>query len=183
MKYCLDCRRAWPSEALICGTCRRSFGGRLCANKHLNPAGSTCCVTCGSRKLLHPARYLNLSSPICLCSWLVGILLLKLAVANFGILVGLAVSVVEAVGSFVIGLPLGQLFASLPQAAVVLGLLWLGFRRILGVNSQLVKAIERLSALCARQLPHVIRWTAKTIARAISSRPQQDKPPLRGGRQ
>lgn len=183
MKYCLDCRRAWPGESLICGTCRRSFGGRLCANKHLSPAGSSCCGTCGSRKLLHPARYLNLSTPIWLCSWLIGILMLKLVVANFGFLVGLAVSVAEAIGSFVIGLPLGRLFASLTQAVVVLGLVWLAFRRILGANSIPVKAVERLCALGARQLPHVIRWSAKTIARTVSSRSRQNLPPPRGGRE
>lgn len=183
MKYCLDCRRAWPSEALICGTCRRSFGGRLCANKHLSPAGSSCCVTCGSRILLHPARYLNLSTPIWLCSWLIGILLLKLIVANFGLLVELAVGGVEAIGSFVIGLPLGRLLASLTQTAVVLGLVWMGFRRILGATSVPVKTLEFLVTLGVRQLPNAIRWSATIVTQAVSSWSRKEGHPLGRKRQ
>lgn len=133
--------------------------------------------------MLHPARYLNLSTPIWLSSWLIGILLLKVVVANCGFLAGLAVSVVEAIGSFLIGLPLGRLFASLTQAAVVLGLVWLGFRRILGTNSIPVKALEWLFTVGVRQLPNAIRWLTVTIARAISSRSHEETPPVRGGRQ
>lgn len=173
MKYCLNCRRLWPAQAQICGSCRCSFGGRLCSSKHLSPAGSVCCVTCGSRKLLQHARYVNLSLPVILASWLVGLLLLKLLISNIGALVAFVIGGIEVVGSFLLGQSLGAFFGGIFQITVVCALIWLAFRRILGRNSFPVKAFESLLRQCARQAPHLIRWTTKMLLRAISGSQKQ----------
>jgi hypothetical protein len=57
--------------------------------------------------------------------------------------------------------------------AVVFALIWTAFRRILGQNSIPVKWFEGLLRHSARQVPHIARWTAKTILKAIASKSKQ----------
>jgi hypothetical protein len=56
MKRCNDCGRLSPEGALFCGTCRATFGVKLCPMRHLNPVGVTFCVQCGSEELTRPHR-------------------------------------------------------------------------------------------------------------------------------
>jgi hypothetical protein len=183
VKYCLECHRIWPSEALICGSCRKSFGGRLCHQHHLSPPGATCCVVCGSRKLLHPAMYWNLRVPILVGSWLAGILALKFLFGNLGTILGFLFTCLDRIGSFVIGQSLASLFGTLVQLAIVLAIIWLAFRRLLGPNSLPIRGLERIASTAIRQLPQVARWVLKAVVRAVSGRPLQTRPPLRGGRE
>lgn len=56
MRLCLSCYHLWPGDALLCGHCARSFGGRLCARHHRSPASARCCVQCGLTELTVPTR-------------------------------------------------------------------------------------------------------------------------------
>jgi hypothetical protein len=182
VKLCLDCRRAWPADALICGTCRRSFGGRLCQRNHLSPAGSTCCTTCGSRQLLRPARYLNLRLPALILSWIVGLILLKLVFANIGAFLGLVFAALGAALSFVLGQSVGLALGAQLQYVVVLALLWLAFRKILGARSLPIRGVEILVEGACRALPRVARLGWIALLRAISGAHEPQRPPMRGGR-
>ena len=53
MKLCLSCYHLSPGESVYCGTCGRSFGGRICRTKkkHLSPPSAQVCVQCGSTDL------------------------------------------------------------------------------------------------------------------------------------
>ena len=74
MRLCLSCYHMWPGDALLCGHCGRSFGGRLCARRHRSPTGARCCVQCGLTELTVPTRSLPLGwLPVLLSA---GILLL-----------------------------------------------------------------------------------------------------------
>ncbi len=168
MKYCLNCRRLWPYSAQICGACRGSFGGRLCSNKHLSPIGSTCCTICGSKKLLQAARYLDLTMPVFLASWVVGLLLIKLLISNLGAALGLALHVLGFIGSFLLGESMGIFLGSLIQLTIVCALIFLAFRKILGKDALPVKWLEGLLKYVMRQVPHVARWTVKAILKMIA---------------
>jgi len=61
MRLCLSCHRLWPRDALFCGGCARSFGGRLCSARHLSPASAHVCVQCGRDDLSEPTAFLSLS--------------------------------------------------------------------------------------------------------------------------
>lgn len=54
MRLCLFCYRLWPRDALFCGACGRSFGGRLCPARHLSPRSARVCVQCGRDELSEP---------------------------------------------------------------------------------------------------------------------------------
>jgi len=68
MKLCLSCYHLWPVEALLCGQCGRSFGGRLCARRHHSPPSSRVCVHCGLTELTAPTAYVPLG-------WVIPVLL------------------------------------------------------------------------------------------------------------
>lgn len=177
MKYCLNCRRLWPYSAQICGSCRGSFGGRLCSNKHLSPIGATCCTICGSKKLLQAARYVDLTVPVFLASWAIGLLLIKLVIANLGSILGLALQALSVVGSFLLGQSVGLFVGSLFQLAVVCGLIYLAFRKILGKDSMPVKWFESAAKWGVRQAPRVARSIATMALKAIAgSRKQKGAP-------
>lgn len=89
---------------------------------------------------------------------------------------GFAIGGIEGIGSFLLGQSLGAFFGGLFQMAVVCTLIWLGFRRILGQNSLPVKAFENLLKSCARQIPHLLRWSARMFMRAVSGAPKQSGP-------
>src|SRR5713101_2001927 len=59
MKRCHDCGRLSHEGALFCGTCRATFGVKLCPNRHLNPTNVTYCLTCGSEELTRPHKMPN----------------------------------------------------------------------------------------------------------------------------
>ena len=60
MHLCLACRGVSPRGSAFCGHCARSFGGRLCPNRHRNAPSVRCCTTCGSPALTECARSLRL---------------------------------------------------------------------------------------------------------------------------
>ena len=72
MRLCLTCFHIWPSGALFCGRCGRSFGHRLCQRRHESPPSARVCTKCGSHELTTPTLYLSLG---CL-SGLVALLLM-----------------------------------------------------------------------------------------------------------
>ena len=51
MRYCLSCKYLSPSDAVYCGHCARSFGGRRCPQHHLSPSDSKVCIQCGTSEL------------------------------------------------------------------------------------------------------------------------------------
>lgn len=61
MRLCLTCYRVWPREAILCGHCGRSFGGRRCPRRHLSPAAARCCVQCGATPLTEPTASVPLA--------------------------------------------------------------------------------------------------------------------------
>lgn len=167
MIYCRDCRRLWPSGSTICGTCRRSFGGRLCPKNHLSPAAATCCTTCGNLKLLRPARQISFTPFLSLAACIVGLVILKFLVARSGFLWQVAVGAADAIGSFVVGRSLACMLGSLFQAVVVLALVWLAIRTIIGKNSDLTKSLERLFASVTRFALKVAAAGVRAFARWV----------------
>lgn len=180
VRLCLDCRRAWPADALICGTCRKSFNGRLCQHNHLSPPNAACCTTCGSRRLLQPARSLNLRFSLLLLSWVVGLIALKVLFANFGIVLGFVFGMLGAAFSFVLGQSVGLVFGALIQYVVVLTLIWVAFRRILGAQSIPVRAIECLTTKAVRAVPKVTRWGWDALSALIGGQGRRQNSPPRG---
>ena len=68
MRLCLSCYHIWPGEAILCGHCGRSFGGRLCARRHLSPASARCCIQCGHPQLTESTASFPLGwIPLLLC--------------------------------------------------------------------------------------------------------------------
>lgn len=51
MRYCLSCKYLSPNDAVYCGHCARSFGGRRCTQHHLSPPDSKVCIQCGATEL------------------------------------------------------------------------------------------------------------------------------------
>ncbi len=74
MKRCNDCNRLSPDGALFCGTCRATFGVKLCPNRHLNPTNVTYCLQCGSEELTRPHKMPNRN--VQLIAYAAGLLLL-----------------------------------------------------------------------------------------------------------
>ena len=60
MRLCLSCYRLWPRGAVYCGTCARSFEGRLCPARHISPAGARACIHCGATELTETVASLPL---------------------------------------------------------------------------------------------------------------------------
>ena len=60
MRLCLSCRRVSPGGSIFCGYCARSFGMRLCANKHKNAPHVLCCTTCASPDLTEATQFVPL---------------------------------------------------------------------------------------------------------------------------
>ena len=63
MKICLSCSHASPRGSGYCQGCSRTFGKKLCANKHSNAPSPLVqfCAVCGSPEMTEPTRFLNLS--------------------------------------------------------------------------------------------------------------------------
>ena len=63
MKICLSCSHASPRGSVYCQGCSRTFGKKLCANKHSNAPSPQVqfCAVCGSSEMTEPTRFLNLS--------------------------------------------------------------------------------------------------------------------------
>jgi len=83
MRLCLLCKHMAAAEAIRCGYCSGTFGGRRCSKDHLNPPGSDqlFCSTCGRDDLTVYSPSINFA-PLArlLCWWLVvgaGLYLLK----------------------------------------------------------------------------------------------------------
>ena len=145
MKLCLNCYRAWPSDSIICGNCRRSFGGRLCNNKHMSAASASNCTTCGSRKLLAPTKYLSMPVPVALLSLLILLLGAKITIAFFGQIVNFLFLVLSTIFAFVTGQDLQSVALIVLTVAVTSGFVWFLVRRTVGSESAVVAAIEFLA--------------------------------------
>ena len=63
MKICLSCSHASPRGSVYCQGCSRTFGKKLCANKHPNAPSAQIqfCAVCGSSEMTEPTRFLSLS--------------------------------------------------------------------------------------------------------------------------
>jgi len=179
MKYCRDCRRLWPTEALFCGSCRRSFGGRRCNAGHLSPATASCCTTCGSRKLSLAARHTDLALPVRAVACVVGLLLLKFIFANLWAILAIVVRSMWALASFVVGDSVREALATIFPTIVVATLIWIAFRKILGRHSGAGKGIERLTWLLLVALTRAAARLARQLVVWITTR---SSGPPRGGR-
>ena len=93
MKICLSCHQATPRGSVYCQGCSRTFGTKLCANKHPNAPSPQVqfCATCGSAEMTEPTRYLNfswagplLAGLVALCLWRWGLAHLPLLGALVG---------------------------------------------------------------------------------------------------
>ena len=91
MRLCLSCRFVSPADALFCGRCGRSFGGRLCPRHHRSPAGSKFCVHCGRQELTQATLHLPLGWLSRLTAWGCVLLALSLLAHHFGSLAWSAV--------------------------------------------------------------------------------------------
>jgi len=60
MRLCLTCLHLSRAGSIYCGSCGRSFGVRLCGNKHANAPHVHFCTTCASSSLSEPTRFLRL---------------------------------------------------------------------------------------------------------------------------
>jgi len=61
MTYCYNCGHMTAGEPLFCGTCGRSYDGKLCPRLHMNPRGAEVCSKCGSRELSTPQPKIPMS--------------------------------------------------------------------------------------------------------------------------
>jgi DNA-directed RNA polymerase subunit RPC12/RpoP len=150
MKLCLNCYRGWPNDSIICGNCRRSFGGRLCSNKHMSAATASNCTTCGSRKLLAPTKYVSLHVPVTLLSLFILLLAAKITIAFFGEIISLFFLVLSAVFAFLTGHDLRSVAMTALTVVIVSGFVWLLVRRIAGSESAVIAAIEFLAVSFVR---------------------------------
>jgi hypothetical protein len=80
MRLCLTCRYLSPRDALYCGHCARSFGGRRCPHHHLSPPDANVCIRCGAAELSEAARSLSVSALV--QGALVGVIALALVLAG-----------------------------------------------------------------------------------------------------
>nr|WP_309695483.1 zinc ribbon domain-containing protein [Armatimonas sp.] len=64
MRYCSTCKFMSPRDALYCGHCARSFGGRRCPHHHLSPPDAKVCVQCGSPELTEAAGFLSVTGAL-----------------------------------------------------------------------------------------------------------------------
>lgn len=119
---------------------------------------------------MQPARYLNLGFPICLCSWVIGLLILKLVIANLGTMFGFGLSGVDSVGSFILGRSLGELLGLLLRLALIVSLTWLALRRIVGRDSGLARGTERLTYLTLRTLLRCAIWLGRCFVQWVTDR-------------
>jgi RNA polymerase subunit RPABC4/transcription elongation factor Spt4 len=77
MKYCNECGRMTPGEALYCSHCGRTYDVRLCPRQHVSPRGAEVCAKCGSRELStpHPAIPMGLRFLALMARLVLGLLL------------------------------------------------------------------------------------------------------------
>lgn len=179
MIYCRDCHRFWPSGAVFCGCCRRSFGGRRCESGHLSPTVASCCITCGSRKLTRAAPYADMGCLLRMFAIALGLVSFKVLLANFGLVGGLLACTVGFLWSFVIGDSASSLFGGLITLTIVLVLFWIAIRRILGPESRAARGVEKLAmailVACGKAALKIVRFLIVWIATRSQSGP-------RGGR-
>ncbi len=142
MKYCRSCRRIWPSGALYCGTCHRTFGARLCPKGHRNPVGARSCTTCGNRKLTTPVRSFDLHFPALLIAMGLALILLRLMIQHLDLLLSITRRFANAITSFLFGASMGEIVGSSLRIAVIGCLVWLAIRKMVG-GGDTVKAIEK----------------------------------------
>src|SRR5713226_4221950 len=81
MKRCHDCGRLSPEGAVFCGTCRSSFGVKLCPKLHINPVEVKYCSVCGSEELSKPHRRPR-GNRLVVFFWLVVLTLVLVAIAQ-----------------------------------------------------------------------------------------------------
>ena len=91
MKICLSCRQASPRGSVYCQGCSRTFGTKLCANKHPNAPSPRVqfCATCGSPEMTEPTRFLNLSWAAPLLAGLIALFLWRWGLTHLPLLGGL----------------------------------------------------------------------------------------------
>lgn len=99
---------------------------------------------CGNRKLTQAAHYTSLDVPVKLTAWFIGLILLKICIANLPALFQVALAALNSVGSFVFGAAPAEILGNVLRVAVISALVWIAFRRILGWDANLVKGIERV---------------------------------------
>lgn len=95
MRFCLSCRLISPAEALFCGRCGSSSGGRLCPRHHRSPAGSLFCVHCGRQELTLSTLHLPFGWLSRLAVWLCVLLTLSFVAHRFGSLAQSAVCLAD----------------------------------------------------------------------------------------
>jgi hypothetical protein len=100
---------------------------------------------CGNKKLTQAAHYTSLDVPVKLTAWFIGLVLLKICIANLPALFRMALAALNSVGSFVFGTAPAEILGNVLRVTVISALVWIGFRRILGWDTNLVKGIERLA--------------------------------------
>jgi hypothetical protein len=82
MRYCNQCHRVTPGEALFCNFCGRSYDLKLCPHRHPNPRSAEICSQCGSRELStpHPRVSFWLTPLVALLTLLPGIALVAVSI-------------------------------------------------------------------------------------------------------
>lgn len=159
MNLCRSCRRLSPHGSRFCGQCGRSFGCRVCPKGHASPPYSNACTACGSTDLSVSVKYRTLRPPTLLLSAFLSLVVMKVVVANFGLLAGITLNICDWVMGFVTGATLADLAFSIVHFALLsvlpFFLVWVFFERCrlpsksLGVYGKLVKATARTAIGCA----------------------------------
>lgn len=185
MKLCRSCYYASPSGSVYCGGCGRTFGVKLCSNKHPNAPSPQvqCCTICGSFEMTEPTLYWNLSWIGPLLAGLAALFLWRWGMAHLALLGSLLGSLtLKAVAVLLNTTPCHVIEGVERTASGVLTLWLLGWMLILlpgrgGSAGTWLRAIPTLLGRIAWQSGRTLTGlTVRSLRRALWPPPRRSGP-------
>lgn len=184
MRWCLACRRLSPRNSAYCGGCGKSFSGSRCPSGHLTPglAPVRYCPVCRSTDIVPATPSLGFGWLAKGAAWLLALLLIRLCLANLGLLAGWAWS---ALG-WLVGNPISQRLGGIVSLVIALRvLIW-----CIGLfDPELAGRADpfpRLGPALGKASVKTLALIGKTLARAVEgvppAKPEKRKDHSAGGR-
>lgn len=184
MKLCGSCHRASGAGSVYCGGCGRTFGVKLCDNKHANAPSPAVqfCTTCGSTQLSEPTRYLNLNWAAPLLSLLVALGAWRWSIAH-GALLGrlLECLVLDALAVLLDTTPCGVIGGARCVASWALALWLMGWMMALlpgrgGTIGTWLRSLPQMAVkLSMRGGQTLLRLSGHALRRAFWPTPRRTK--------
>lgn len=169
MRLCLTCFHLSRAGSLYCGFCSRSFGVRLCGNKHANAPHVRFCTTCASSSLSEPTRFIRLGWIPSVVTALLALLVWRWTIAHLKVLAAAGWAIFSWMLAVILNTSPCAIGGSVRAALAVLVACW-----ILGQLMTLLPGGGGRAGQAARAIPAaVLGWGIKAAYGLVRSATQE----------